>query len=228
MRGNPQNKTMCNEHMRAFLGQISYIDSVTFTGGEPTLPSAMRVIESFMEICNDLGINVGNFYIVTNAKVWRNKFPELINRLFNFCTENEISGIDISGDKFHETNGIEKNDFRYRLEEELLYTYDIDEMVSIRPNIEYQHIITEGRGYYQGHRKLNIDDIIYSYYNDFHIQEGILYLNCNGDVINGCDWSYESQEKRKDVLICKASDDLEQAILNYEFSLCDDEISVAA
>jgi hypothetical protein len=38
-----------------------------------------------------------------------------------------------------------------------------------------------------------------------NIQEGVIdfYLNCKGEIINGCDWSYSSQRKHK---ICDVAD----------------------
>jgi hypothetical protein len=226
MRGEPQNKTMRDEYMYDFLRQVSYISNVTFSGGEPTLPSGIKVIERFMEICNDLGVEVGNFYMVTNAKVWRPELPELINRLFDFCSENEISSVDISGDRFHETDSIEVQDFRYRLSEELEFKYGLSELVSVRPDIEYQYVIAEGRGCDVNDRELNIDELLIRNYDDedsAYISEGTLYLNCDGKVINGCDWSYESQASRDDIVIGLASDNLDQTIENYEFTFFEEE-----
>ena len=224
LRGEPQNKCMDDQHMRDFLLQVDYISTVTFTGGEPTLPSGMKIIERFMEICNELGVDVGNFFIVTNAKTWRNKFPELIHRLYDFCSDNDVSGIDISGDKFHETNGIERNDFRYRLEEILEWEYGISGLISERPDIEYRYVIAEGRGVHINNKELELDEIICEYWDGvFHIKEGTIYLNCDGKVLNGCDWSYKSQNERKDIFICNASDDLEECVLNYEHTVNESE-----
>lgn len=219
LRGEAQNKSMSDEHMYNFLRQVSYIATVTFTGGEPTLPSGMKVIERFMEICNELGVDVGNFYFATNAKVWRGKLPELINRLYNFCSDNEVSNVDISGDQYHcaELNAIDNHDFKCRLEDELLYTYGLENMVGIKPNIDPNFVITEGRGYYIGGRGNNLETVLYEYWDDDQLQvrEGTIYLNCDGKVISGCDWSYETQNEREDILICLADEDLEQAIIDY-------------
>ena len=133
LRGEPQNKTLKDEDMYNILRQVSYISSVTFTGGEPTLPSGMKVIERFMEICNELAVDVGSFYIVTNAKVWRDKLPALINRLYNFCDDNEISHIDISGDRYHCGD---VDTFKWRLEEELMYNFGLEEIVGVREDID--------------------------------------------------------------------------------------------
>lgn len=209
LRGNAQNLTMKDKYMYDLLSQVDYISSVTFSGGEPTLPSAMKVIERFMEICNQLGVGVGSFYLVTNGKVWRNKLPELINRLYNFCDDNEISTVDISGDKFHETDEHERKSFKWRLEEALEYEYGITEIVSIRPDIDYQYVIQEGRGADVGYGRFNDTEeiILEDYDGDLQIREGNLYLNCKGNIVKGCDWSYQSQDKPENIL-CHSSEDI--------------------
>jgi hypothetical protein len=30
--------------------------------------------------------------------------------------------------------------------------------------------------------------------------EGDLYLNCKGNIINGCDWSFENQDNPKNII----------------------------
>ena len=102
LRGDPENKAMKRKYLDSFLSQVGYISSVTFTGGEPTLPSGMNAICDFMDSCCKYKVDVGGFYIVTNGKVWRPEFATLVNELWVFCSDNEASGIDISGDQFHE------------------------------------------------------------------------------------------------------------------------------
>lgn len=219
LRGNAQNKHMKDEYLYEFLKQVDYVGSVAFSGGEPTLPSGMKVIERFMEICNELNVRVGNFYIATNGKVWRDDFPELINRLFNLCEDNEMSSIDISGDQFHESDKWSINQFKFRLEEELYDYYNIDEIVSIRPDIDRRFVITQGRGACVGYNERIHEIIIYENEEDeFRINEGTIYLNCNGQIIAGCDWSYETQEIDEDVQICNTSEDLKHAVMAYHKS----------
>lgn len=221
LRGDTQNKSMKDEYMYNLLGQVEYISSVTFTGGEPTLPSGIKTIERFMEICNELNVRVGNFYIVTNAKVWRKEFPELINRLYNFCDDNEISGIHISNDVFHDNDDYDRKSFKYRLEEELLYNYGIEGMADIRQELpnDHNYIISEGRGYYTGSRCNELEIILYEDdEDDFRIIDGIIYLNCNGQIIAGYDWSYESQAENEKIQLCMSNDNLQHAVMAYNNS----------
>lgn len=39
-----------------------------------------------------------------------------------------------------------------------------------------------------------------------YIEDTIFYLNCNGMIINGCDWSYDTQDNNPDIQICKVDE----------------------
>jgi hypothetical protein len=216
LRGEPENKTMSKRHMIDFLLQVDYISTITFTGGEPTLPSGINVMYDFMDVCNNLGVEVGSFYIVSNAKVWRPELPDLVERLYNFCTENEVSLVDISTDRFHDPIQDKRMQFKIRLEDALSFNYGIEELVGMRRDVDYSSVITEGRGYNVGCRPYVGCELRIEEYNDgcINISEGELYLNCNGNVIKGCDWSYESQELPQNI-ICAASGNLEEAIKKH-------------
>lgn len=213
LRGEPQNKTMKREHLTAFLKQVSYISNITFTGGEPTLPSGMRVMEDFMEICNRWQVEVGSFYFVTNAKVWRPELPGLIAALYEFCEDNEATSIEISTDQFHDRIQNTRNRFRFQLEDEL-WDYGINhDIVDMRDEIHYEQLLNEGRA-----EALNVDNdfvptelCIESDDGNIRITDGDVYLNCDGNVINGCDWSYESQKNQKNI-ICSVYDSFDEAI----------------
>lgn len=42
-----------------------------------------------------------------------------------------------------------------------------------------------------------------------------LYLNCDGQLINGCDWSYDSQKEREDIQLCTL-DNFEEWLKEYK------------
>lgn len=219
LRGEPQNKTMSNEYMRLFLSQINYISSITFTGGEPTLPSGMKVIWDFMDICNRYDVDIGSFYLVTNAKVWRPELPALISALYNFCSDNEVSCIDISTDQYHDHRPCHRMSFKSRLEEILMYEYGIEEIVSSRPSqLDMDQILQEGRGATLGAWKyFDAPPIYLEEEKDEYVRimDCEIYLNCEGNVINGCDWSYASQRNPENI-ICAAKDDFDQEVRKFD------------
>jgi len=214
LRGRAENKEMSKKHINNFLQQLDYIDTVTFTGGEPTLPSGLKIIDYFIEACRVYKVDLGNFYIVTNAKVWRPEFPKLIHKLYNYCSDNDITGISISGDRYHEQ--VPRTSFKYQLEDKF-------ELMGIKINIDIREpfstgsIINEGRGQqYGSNRYAHTPEISIECDDDEDYgnlrTEAEIYLNCEGNIINGCDWSYKSQRKSEHI-ICKASDDLKQALI---------------
>jgi hypothetical protein len=208
---------MSKDHLRNLLRQINYVSSVTFTGGEPTLPSGINVIYDFMDICNEFGVCVGSFYIVSNAKIWRPEIPVMIYDLYKFCDDNEISMFDISIDQFHDLTQRQRMDFKYRLEKELEYKFGLTDVVSTRHEIDYDRVIKEGRGVnLASERYPDIPELILEPHDDggMTVAAVDIYLNCDGNVICGCDWSYESQ-KRKENIICAASNDFETAVKKY-------------
>lgn len=221
LRGEPQNLSMKEEYLRNLLSQVSYISTVTFSGGEPTLPSGMKAIDMFIDLCYEYNVSVGSFYIVTNGKKWRTDFPRLIWRLHNLCDDNEVSGIDVSGDQFHwEVEEYKRKVFTYTLEEGLEeegLTVD-DVYIGIRGEIDYKAVITEGRGEDFGGRKnsdgisnLIIDTYDYDDESTLVVQEGNIYLNCKGNIVVGCDWSYKSQDKEENIL-CHSSEDILETV----------------
>jgi len=231
LRGEAQNKTMKEEHLRNLLRQTSYINCVTFTGGEPTLPSGLNMINEFIDLCFEYNVEVGNWYIVTNGLKWRSKLPRTIWRLHNLCTENDISGIEVSNDKYHESNAIQREDFIYHLQNGL-YDEGIDEEeISVGKRGEINLVIAEGRALsnWIGERNNIGESLTYEIYNDeVEIREGTLYLNCNGNVILGCDWSYKSQETQTDHFLCKVEDSIEDAIREKGENETEEEECIAA
>jgi hypothetical protein len=171
----------------------------------------------FLEACRVFKVDINSFYIVTNAKVWRPEFPRIIQKYYDYADDNESSGISISGDQYHERDNNFQQRYKIRMEEaiELL---GMQLKVSMREDINYESIIDEGRGSQYGSGRVFKAPSITIEYDDsdddstMHMTEGELYLNCDGNVINGCDWSYKSQRKPENI-ICKASDDLKKALL---------------
>jgi hypothetical protein len=215
LRGEPQNKTLKEEHLRNLLRQVSYISNVTFTGGEPTLPSGLKMINKFIDLCHAYEVEVGNWYIVTNGLKYRSNLPRTIWRLQNLCCDNEVSGIDISDDKFHESDSYDRSNFSWQLEEGLLEEGIGYDEVTVGKRGEIYSVIAEGRGKTNqiGDRNMVGESLIYDFYdNELQIREGTLYLNCNGNIILGCDWSYESQELQTEHILCKVEDSIFDAV----------------
>ena len=193
LRGNAQMKDITHEVIDKALENVTSIGSLTFTGGEPSLNvPAMRYA---LEKCEEEGIFVSSFYVVTNGKLVTNEFLHVLMDWYVFCAENggeaEYCGIALSKDRFHEpVPG--RNELLLRslsfFREDKFNRYDSD-----------QWLLAEGRAaQIEGvtHKVCDYLPEISAYGNEVSIQD-TLYVTDDGDVVAGCDWSYENQSKHQ-------------------------------
>lgn len=200
LRGDAECVNIKMKYVDALFSQISSIGSITFTGGEPQLvPGIIDKIRYSAIIHN---IDVGNFYCVTNGVKNSKKFKDVMISWWNFCNDNEISGVDLSNDIWHDeatdyttnTNYIEDLEFFHK---------------RMRTRQSRDAIINEGRAKFYGNRNNEPDNFCKILYDEdqITITEGTLYLNALGKIINGCNWSYMSQRTRDDIQIGDVMDD---------------------
>jgi hypothetical protein len=186
-----------------------YISSLTLTGGEPSL--ALDRIKAVRRYAVLYRVEIGNFYLVTNAKTLSDDFiMEMIN-LHGMYTDNDVSQVCYSNDEFHDRaylNGMDK----------------LEQLTFVAPKnhkdypLRYDNLINEGRAESYGSR----DIILYNYeIEEDRISEGLIYLNCKGDIFSSCDLSYKSQ-KCKDLILCNVKDadfDLIKACIEFNNKL---------
>lgn len=196
MRGNTQSIDISDETLNTFFRRIrgSCISCLNLTGGEPSLAlDRIKAVRKYITLYN---VEIGNFYLVTNAKNLSSEFIAEIINLHSMCTDNEISQVCYSNDEFHEQaylNGLDKLE---------LLTF-----VSPRSHKDYPlryNLINEGRAEnnYSGR-----DIILHNYeIEEDRILEDLIYLNCKGDILPSCDLSYKSQ-KCKDLILCNVKDE---------------------
>lgn len=201
LRGDLQNIDMDKDHMRNLLSQVKNIDSVTFSGGEPSLNP--KAILDFIELAKYYNVWVSSFYIATNGKRISEEFIIACLKLFSFCEEKETCCVDVSCDDFH------KQEHYFIMEESLLSGLSF---VGVRTGDYYgKNWLAEGRFEEVGGR-INVVESLEIDEDYGCICEGNLYLNCFGEIILGCDWSFKNQSKHK---ICNVSDDIWEACLEY-------------
>ena len=200
LRGDAESIDIQEKYIDAFLDNFekgAYISSLTFTGGEISLN--IPAIRYTLKAVKERGIAVGSFYMVTNGKAV-DKMADLAMaslEWWNYCDEKDeyLCGLCISSDNFHEEISDESASILSGLK------YNRDDMVT---DFHEKYLLNEGRA-----KTLNDDwslkreprtpELVVDYTgNDkigININEGELYLNTVGDVVVGCDWSYESQKK---------------------------------
>lgn len=191
LRGDAQGKDITPQIIKKAIEGLDYISTVTFSGGEPGLnPGA---IFAFIDACKNAGVVVGSFYVATNGKIATDEFIRALMELYLFCDDNEISQVAISRSDEHGMSG-QDPDAIERLKC-LRFAED-------RNYLKYDNYINEGRavelnelnGTIDTARNLEPDTFEI---DEYGISDGTIYINVNGDIIPGCDFSYESQEKLK-------------------------------
>lgn len=186
LRGEMENLDQKKEYIDSLLSQVEYISTVTFTGGEPSLN--VPIMDYFLQRCKELNVSVGGFYIATNGLKIGEDFVMFCLRMFSYCEEKDMCQIHVSNDYYHQLEGgystelLDGLSFFGRKFEKEGHNYYNDET-----------LIKQGRG--EGFSKGK-----YVSYSDVESKSDLeenteVYLNCNGDIINGCDLSYDNQEQ---------------------------------
>lgn len=204
LRGNMENKSIKQEDIEILFSHIQQIDCLTLSGGEPALvPNKIQMILAMAE---KYGVDIFSFYIATNGTIASKKFLQCLFDLWCYCSENEISSVDISNDVFHDQDLIEKNLQKFKAFSFIKYKYYprtyYDNYEDNNPFPDYfddyndfENILPQGRGMsYSGYSEMNKPTLETYKENPGDFE---LYLNCNGNLILGCDWSYDEQENHK-------------------------------
>ena len=198
LRGTSEKEDINRESLRAALKQFDRIGCITFSGGEPTLN--LEAIRDTLELCKELGITVGNFYLVTNGKMTEKTRDELIDvcdAWYAYCDDNELSALTVSQDMFHEPNWV----FVDEMDDLFLPYFKSGDK---RTDFRVTGILRSGRA-----KRLKKDQYrflkpadtswrqisAYRYDDELVIEEGTLYLSANGLFYPNCDLSYEQMRE---------------------------------
>lgn len=101
LRGEQENKDIDMRHVETLLQMVDGIGSITFTGGEPSLN--VPAIVKTLELCKERDIAVGSFWLATNGKEVSNDFLCAMIDWYAYCFDDEICGVALSKDKYHES-----------------------------------------------------------------------------------------------------------------------------
>lgn len=191
LRGEATKLEMKKEYIDSLLSQVESINMVTFSGGEPSLN--VPIMEYFLEQCKLHNIYVGSFYIATNGMKVKEEFVLFCLRMYSFCEEKEMCQVNISNDLYHENEGSFDDSllsglsfFSKKFEEDgYNYQYGNSLIQEGKAKTELGMGRTPNKG--ETKSKMDLDS-----FNDTEI-----YLNCKGEIIYGCDWSYANQRHHK-------------------------------
>ncbi len=199
LRGNAQAKDMPQEYIKKLVETCDYIGYLTISGGEPLLN--IEGIRFLMDELEANRVNIGQIYIATNGLIFNDEVLKLFVDINVYPYQEEVDEdfpffqIQVSNDTFHD-NEIYRLD-KYDLFEQNLKKFDILKCYSRRNRLNENYLIKGGKAKDFGQRDL------YSYHelsidvaNDsVYIETDEIYMNCKGNIILGCDFSYESQDE---------------------------------
>lgn len=206
LRGELQKISQKREYLAELFSRVRYISTLTLTGGEPSI--VPHIIEMVIDIAQGYNVEIGSFYIATNGKRITPKFVEAVDRLHWYCTDNEMSRVDISNDIHHEEpiwtqayeDLLDREFAGKKWEQTRDGFYSGRNFRDGRWTYAMGGIIEQGRGgdWVAADRQLSLDTIEVEADDEGNerVIEGTLYLNCKGWIINGCDWSFETQDDK--------------------------------
>ena len=195
LRGEAQNKDMDELLIHNFFKQVGSINSLTLTGGEPSL--CPHLVKQVVDSCKYHKVEVSNFYVATNGVVHAHydDFMVQLVRLWCMCIDNEISTVHISNDTYHEDAATANPvNFKHHPLRALRFCDCTEE----KPNRVFSRpmIIKQGRASKIPRARPPTPDYIQRP-EDCDYLEGLVYVNVAGDLIEGCDWSYKSQYRHQ-------------------------------
>ena len=213
-RRNNTSRVMINRIFDLFNG---YILNLTVSGGEPSMN-----IDALEDICDNMirSDNVHSVYIVTNGRVYKEKFLDKVYNLFNAvcyddgcyddgcyddgCYDNGTSMLAFSFDRYHDacldSNEIKKRNLNYCRTIEYFEDRGVCDVVRKHTDRTKSHdlnIVAMGRAANFGTEILKPKMIEYEIQGgELRIEEPELYINHKGYIFSSCDLSYEEMTKR--------------------------------
>lgn len=231
LRGDVMDIDMPESMIPYIFKNVTNINSITFTGGEPSLN--INLIRRTLEYCKKNSIYVGYVWLATNGL---QNHRELIHVMDNwldyclFCTgyadmdpvskwmdiseyKSEYSfGLACSIDEFHPS--INKND--YEAFRSLLY-YDNCKEGSFYSKTGHKQIIQTGKAYDNGLPGFKPTDFMEKGFSvDDNLVE-VVYISATGYIYNNCDYSYRNMDD------CQAGNSIyEQTIFEIAYFDCNE------
>jgi len=202
LRGEQENIDMNIKYVDELFSKIDRVSTLTLTGGEPSL--VPDIIGQVLDSANRNNVEISCFYLVTNGKKITVEFMTVLLRMYMESYDDyggqEMPLLQLSEDKYHDEIDREN---RRLLKGLSFFSLRKDEMND-------DSLINQGRAIdnYPCYKELKPDEFVLQYDDsEIFVEEGIIYLNCNGWLIRGCDWSYESQDDEEhECRICPVSE----------------------
>ncbi len=178
LRGDAQNLDISKKTIKQLIDSVSYIGTVTFSGGEPTLN--LPAIQYFFEYAEKQGKLPYSFYVVTNGKENQEELALLLLKWYGKMEEKDIWGVAQSVDIYHDSESDPEESILRGLS---FYRSD-------KEHSGYYKLIAEGRSEDDPDARpladweLNVPEP-----EDGRFEQ--LYVAANGNLFYSCDASFD-------------------------------------
>lgn len=199
LRGKAQCIDLNTDYVSKLFDQVDCVSTIVFTGGEPSL--VPQIISKVIDIAKEKDVDIGSFFIVTNAVKTSDKFLKALLKCFLYCTDIEENPIclEISNDEHHDyerhnpenTRKLLAFRFARKKNKNDCYNYAKAETIKSEGSAELNY----------GGSEVPISEISI----DENTIEETIYLNCLGNLLPSCDLSYEHQDDT-DIIIGNVND----------------------
>lgn len=190
LRGCAQNMNIKIEYIDKLFEIISDNDidciDLALSGGEPSLN--LKALKQIYMKLKHYHISLSSFYLATNGINNDNKnFILILLDFYSLVDNKDMFCVDISDDVQHQ---YERGYTAAFMDDELIYGLKGVKLKDRYTDYSYEGAIREGRAKENNFKgRENIID------TEINLDDTSFYLNCKGNIINGCDWSYESQDR---------------------------------
>lgn len=189
MKGDPEDLDMDLKYVERLFEKIDHIDTITLSGGEPSL--VPEILTDIIELAKKQNVEINSFYIATNGKLVSDKFIKSLFEWHMFCNDSENSNlVEISRDYMHQCD--------YEIGHKNINKLMCFRFVSIRDDGEQygggKNLIHQGRAAFNYAATRHITPSSINIEDDDRIEDTLL-LDCNGDIHSDCDLSYFTMDE---------------------------------
>ena len=191
LRGDAQAMDMSPDYVDCILDMAESVGRILFSGGEPSMNPG--IIRHTLDYARKNSIPIYGFSIVTNGSLVPPGFLDLMRDWYEYCLSCGARDVDcqiyVSSDEFH--GEVMQENLKQ------LKTLPFFEPAEEGGYAENGwKLLDEGRGRhlygYKTEPVLAPQLHVQKYGTEIYVLESDVYLACTGDIVHGCNYSYEN------------------------------------
>lgn len=224
LRGERENLIMPFEIAKKAIDLVTGINTITFSGGEPTLYG--KEIAKIIDYIIASKKSVGAFYIASNGTLYSPELMRALVELYTYCGEKEMCYFDISTDRYH------KQSYAELYHKPLMFhpAYDAFSFTTRRGELKEDCVILEGRA-----KDNCYSDRTPEYNAKFNLANWdedeedngceMMYVTAKGQVSPNCDLSYGTFDELDlpNIKNIDSTDELIDAMIIYDSKVASNE-----